>query len=37
LERARERGGEGRRDRRRKKPSTTTEQTMSDTIEGLLA
>ena len=37
VERARERGGEGRRDRRRKKPSTTTEQTMSDTIEGLLA
>jgi len=37
LERAMERGGEGRRDRRRKKPSTTIEQTMSDTIEGLLA
>lgn len=37
LEAARERSGEGRRDRRRRKPSTTTEQTMSDTIGGLLA
>lgn len=37
LDRALERGGEGRRDRRRRKPSTTTEQTMSDTIGGLLA
>lgn len=36
LDRALERGGD-RRDRRRKKPSTTTEQTMSDTIGGLLA
>lgn len=37
MERARERGGEGRRDRRRKTASTTIDQTMSDTIGGLLA